>query len=44
VSHALHVAPVKPVLHAQVQDVGAPLTELAWPLQGLAVVQETQVG
>jgi hypothetical protein len=40
----LHVAPVNPVLQAQVQVVGAPLTESACPLQGVATVQDTQDG
>jgi hypothetical protein len=44
VSHALHVAPVNPVLQAQVQDDGAPETESAWPLHGVAVLHGTHVG
>jgi hypothetical protein len=44
VAHALQLVPMKPALQAHVQEVGAPLTESACPLHGLAVVQETQVG
>jgi hypothetical protein len=38
VAQPLHVVPAKPVLQAQLQDAGAPLTEAAWPLQRAAVV------
>jgi hypothetical protein len=44
VAQPLQLAPVKPALQVQVQDPGAPLTDVAWPLQGFAVVQGTHEG
>jgi hypothetical protein len=44
VAQPLQLAPVKPVLQAQVQVAGAPLTELAWPLHSAAVLHTPHVG
>jgi hypothetical protein len=39
-----HVVPVKPALQAQLQDAGAPLTDVAWPLQRAAVLHTAHEG
>jgi hypothetical protein len=44
VAQPLHVVPVKPVLQVQTQLAGAPLTDVAWPLQRAAVLQTVQDG
>jgi hypothetical protein len=44
VSQLLHVAPVKPVRHAQLHAAGAPVTADAWPLQITPTLQTAHDG